>query len=125
MEQVRRGLITLEEAEQSKAQNVIVRALGSDESIEPDLQDREFLPGDMLLLCTDGLSRYVEDSAMPELSRGGNNLDQSGEKLIEAAKSGGSDDNITCLLLRAYEQSWGERLVNRMVSGEGARQSSL
>src|SRR5579859_3955571 len=42
MEQVRRGLMTLEEAEQSKMQNVIIRALGTDDSVEPDLADHEF-----------------------------------------------------------------------------------
>ena len=51
MEQVRRGLMTLEEAEQSKMQNVIVRALGTDDSVEPDLADHEFNSEDVLLLA--------------------------------------------------------------------------
>jgi len=125
MEQVRRGLITLEEAENSKIQNVIVRALGSDESVEPDLQDREFTSGDTLLLCSDGLSRYVDDSAMLELIRASEKLEWSCEKLIQAAKSAGSDDNITCLLLRAHDKSWGARLLNRVVSWKDARQTSV
>src|SRR5208282_4438969 len=69
MEQVRRGLITMEEAEQSKMQNVIVRALGTEESVEPDLQDREFAGGDILLLCSDGLSRYAKESDIIEVVR--------------------------------------------------------
>jgi len=77
------------------------------------------------LLCSDGLSHYVEDSSMRELIHGSSDLESSCEKLIQAAKSGGSDDNITCLLLRAHEQSRCERLFNRMVSRKGARQSSL
>jgi serine/threonine protein phosphatase PrpC len=48
MEQVRRGLMTVEEAEKSEMQNVIVRALGSEDSVEPDLEDHEFAPGDVL-----------------------------------------------------------------------------
>jgi len=46
--------------------------------------------------------------------------------LIEAAKSGGSDDNITCVLVRAAEQSWGERLIDRLTPGRGnhSQQSS-
>ena len=104
MEQVRRGLITLEEAENSAIQNVLVRALGSEESVEPDLEDHEFTPGDILLLCSDGLSRYVKESTVMEVTRGTADLEQACEKLIDAAKSGGSDDNITCLLLRAVEQ---------------------
>ena len=125
MEQARRGLITLEEAETSKIQNVIVRALGSDESVEPDLQDREFASGDTLLLCSDGLSRYVDDSAMLELIQAGEKLEWSCEKLIQAAKSAGSDDNITCLLLRAHDKSWGAWLLDRVVSWKNALQTSV
>ncbi len=67
MEQVRRGLITPEEAENSKMQNVIVRALGTEESVEPDLADHEFRAGDTLLLCSDGLSRYVREEKIVEI----------------------------------------------------------
>ena len=125
MEQVRRGLITLDEAEHSKMQNVIVRALGSDESVEPDLQDREFAPEDILLLCSDGLSRYVQDGALLESVQGSENLESCCEELIQQAKNGGSDDNITCLLLRAQVQSSREWLLNRVVPTKNARRSSL
>lgn len=111
MEQVRRGLITLEEAEQSKLQNVIVRALGSDETVEPDLQDREFAAGDVLLLCSDGLSRYVKEPAMIEVVRRASALEAACEELIQLAKDGNSDDNITCVLLRAREPWWRRRVV--------------
>jgi protein phosphatase len=111
MEQVRRGLITLEEAEQSTLQNVIVRALGSDETVEPDLQDREFAAGDVLLLCSDGLSRYVKEPAMIEVIRRVSPLEAACEELIQLAKDGKSDDNITCVLLRAKEPWWRRRVV--------------
>jgi serine/threonine protein phosphatase PrpC len=120
MEQVRRGLVTLEEAEHSKLQNVIVRALGSEDSVEPDLEDREFASGDVLLLCSDGMSRYVKEGTMVEVLSRASTLEQACEELIAAAKSGGSDDNITCLLLRALEQSWGERLRGRLTPGKGS-----
>ncbi|MFZ0319246.1 MAG: Stp1/IreP family PP2C-type Ser/Thr phosphatase [Candidatus Sulfotelmatobacter sp.] len=126
MEQVRRGLLTVEEAEKSEMQNVIVRALGSEDSVEPDLEDHEFVAGDVLLLCSDGMSRYVTEEKMLEaVSKAGSLNDACGE-LIEAAKTGGSDDNITCLLVRAAEQSWGERLLDRLTPGRGnhSQQSS-
>src|SRR6202163_3971102 len=66
MEQVRRGLMTLEEAEQSKLQNVIVRALGTDDSVEPDLADHEFHSDDVLLLSTFGMSLLVKNEKMSE-----------------------------------------------------------
>ena len=126
MEQVRRGLITPEEAEKSKMQNVIVRALGAEESVEPDLADHEFRAGDVLLLCSDGLSRYVKEAEIVAAVRRAPSLEKACEELIELAKAGGSDDNITCLLLRSVEQSWHERVVGRL-TGSGshnARKSS-
>src|SRR6202035_4800700 len=86
MEQVRRGLMTIEEAENSKMQNVIVRALGSEDSVEPDLEDHEFTPGDVLLLCSDGMSRYVKEGTMVEVVGRNGALEQSCEELIQAAK---------------------------------------
>jgi serine/threonine protein phosphatase PrpC len=126
MEQVRRGLMTVEEAEKSEMQNVIVRALGSEDSVEPDLEDHEFATGDVLILCSDGMSRYVKEEKMLEVVSGAGSLNQACDELIEAAKSGGSDDNITCLLLRAAEQSWGERLIGRLAPGRSnhSQQSS-
>jgi len=117
MEQVRRGMITLEEAEHFEMQNVIVRALGSEDSVEADLADLSLEENDVLLLCSDGLSRYVKDAAMLELINSGINngkpLEETCDALIEAAKAGGSDDNITCLLIRAVWQSWGGRIFRR------------
>ena len=110
MEQVRRGLLTMEEAENSKMQNVIVRALGSEDSVEPDLEDHEFATGDVLLLCSDGMSRYVKEGTMVEVIARNKALERSCEELIQAAKSAGSDDNITCLLVRAVEPTWQGRL---------------
>ncbi len=123
MEQVRRGLMTMEEAEHSKMQNVIVRALGSEDSVEPDLEDHEFAPGDVLLLCSDGMSRYVKEGTMVEVVTRNAALEQSCDELIQAAKGGGSDDNITCLLLRVVEQTWHGRLLGRLASSN-SRQSS-
>src|SRR5439155_16262451 len=67
MEHVRRGLLTTEEAEHSAIQNVIVRALGSEDAVEPDLADHELLANDLLLLCSDGLTRHVTDQAIAEI----------------------------------------------------------
>lgn len=122
MEQVRRGLMTLEEAEQSKMQNVIVRALGTDETVEPDLADHEFAAGDVLLMCSDGLSRYVRPEKMLEAVNQ-ESIEQACKDLIEAAKEGKSDDNITCLLIRALHPSWKDRVFGRL-SGQGGQKSS-
>jgi protein phosphatase len=111
MEQVRRGLLTVDEAQQSKMQNVIVRALGAEDSVEPDLQDHEFKSGDVLLLCSDGLSRYVQESDIVATIDSAATLEQACDALIDLAKAGGSDDNITCLLVQPVQQPWYKRLV--------------
>jgi protein phosphatase len=122
MEQVRRGLMTLEEAENSKMQNVIVRALGTEDTVEPDLADHELSGEDVLLLCSDGLSRYVKEDKMSEAVNQ-DSLDSACSDLIEAAKAGGSDDNITCLLIRATPPSWKDRFFGRL-SGPGQKSST-
>ena len=124
MEQVRRGMITLEEAEHFQMQNVIVRALGSEDSVEPDLADLSLEESDTLLLCSDGLSRYVKDDALLEIINRVENLDDACDALIEAAKSGNSDDNITCLLVRAVEQTWGGRFFGRIAGRSDSEQQS-
>jgi serine/threonine protein phosphatase PrpC len=123
MEQVRRGLMTVEEAEQSKMQNVIVRALGTDDSVEPDLADHEFNSDDVLLLCSDGMSRYVRNEKMAEAVNQ-DSLEQACGDLIAAAKSGGSDDNITCLLIRALHPSWKDRIFGRLPGQAGQKSST-
>jgi serine/threonine protein phosphatase PrpC len=123
MEQVRRGLLTMEEAATSKAQNVIVRALGVDDTVDPDLEDHQLAAGDVLLLCSDGMSRYVADEKMIEAVTKESNLDKACNNLVEAAKTGGSDDNITCLLVRAMHPSWRDRWFGRL-SVQPTQQSS-
>jgi protein phosphatase len=109
-EQVRRGMISQEEADRSSMQNVIVRALGSDETVEPDLADHELSAGDLLLLCCDGLTKCLADGALLEIAGKTENLDPACASLIQAAKDAGSDDNISCILVRAAQRSWRDKL---------------
>jgi PPM family protein phosphatase len=111
MEQVRRGLITLEEAEQSEMQNIIIRALGSEETVEPDVDEMIARPGDLLLLASDGLTKHVKDAQMLELLKSAATLEQGCDKLIQAAKDHGGDDNITCVLVRVVELPWFRKLL--------------
>jgi protein phosphatase len=111
MEQVRRGLITVEEARESDMQNIIIRALGSEESVQPDVDDLPAQPGDILLLCSDGLTRRVPDDKILELITRTPELEQACQQLILAAKDAGGDDNITCMLLRLHDDPWYRRLI--------------
>lgn len=105
MEQVRRGLLTIEEAGRSQMQNLITRALGLRESVEPELGTYPALSGDLLLLCSDGFSRFVPEKKALELIVESKDLQRGCDSLVEAAKALGSDDNITCVLVRILTKS--------------------
>ena len=106
MEHVRLGFISKDEAESSNLQNVITRALGTEKAAEPDLADVSVLPRDVLLLCTDGLTRHLTDSQLSELIQGVPSVKEACDALIEAAKQQGGSDNITCVLVRFVPTPW-------------------
>ena len=104
-EQVRRGVLTPEEAEHSRLQNVLVRALGVREDVEPDASDRELLPGDFLLLCTDGLTRGIPDPEIAQILARSANPQAAVDRLIETALDRGGEDNITAIVVRFAPKS--------------------
>jgi serine/threonine protein phosphatase PrpC len=124
MEQVRHGLMTVEEAQQSEMQNIILRALGSEETVEPDLDDLEAEEGDVLLLATDGLTRHMSDNEILGIVKGAPTLQQACDELIRAAKDRGGQDNITSLLLRFTERAWFRELFSTSGSDRITAQSN-
>jgi protein phosphatase len=100
-EQVRMGHLTQEEAQRSPIRNVITRALGTQPSVEPDLFPIEAEPGDIFLLCSDGLSGEVSDPQIEALLADEVPLTEVCANLVEAANLAGGNDNITCLLVQA------------------------
>lgn len=102
-EQVRNGTMTEEAAKASPLQSLITRAVGAGESVTPDLFDAELEPGDMVLLTTDGLTRYADAPEIAQVVGEAADLQEACQRLIDVAKSGGAVDNVTCLLLRAVE----------------------
>ncbi len=108
MEQVRRGVLTPQQAQRSEMQNIILRALGPEEHVEVDLEDMTAQAGDLLLLCSDGLTRHVADATILELAQGP--LSPMAGRLIDAARAGGGSDNITVLLLRFQQLPWHKKL---------------
>jgi len=106
-EQVRLGQISAEDAVRSPYRNVITRALGTDTTVAADFQELALETGDVLLLCTDGLTRELSDARMAaELAahlKAGEGLPEACEALIEAANAAGGRDNITCLLIACAE----------------------
>jgi protein phosphatase len=117
MEQVRRGYITLEQAQQSEMQNIILRALGSEEMVEADIEDLVAIPGDILLMASDGLTRYVQDDEILRIVQGPRDLKQACGELVKAARDRGGDDNITCLLVRIVKRTWYQSILNKLFFG--------
>jgi PPM family protein phosphatase len=100
-EQVRLGRMTEAEALRSPLRNVITRALGTQIQVTPDIFELEAEPGDLFLLCSDGLTRELSDSLLESLLCIDLPLDELCARLINAANKAGGHDNITCLLVRA------------------------
>jgi PPM family protein phosphatase len=99
-EQVRMGRIDHTEALRSPLRNVITRALGTQSAVTPDLFPLEPEPGDIYLLCSDGLTRELSDTLIETLLRVGAPLDEICTRLVAAANQAGGHDNITCMLIR-------------------------
>jgi PPM family protein phosphatase len=101
-EQMRMGRMTREQARRSPMQNVITRAVGTREGVEPEVQELALESGDIVLLATDGLTRELTDAAIGAIvgEAVGGDLDQVCRRLTDAANRAGGADNITCLLVR-------------------------
>jgi protein phosphatase len=99
-EQIRAGRMTRAEALRSPLRNVITRALGTQNQVTADIFALEAEPGDLFLLCSDGLTREISDATIQALLVPEEPLEAQGARLVEAAKKAGGHDNITCLLVR-------------------------
>jgi PPM family protein phosphatase len=100
-EQVRSGRMNQAEALRSPLRNVITRALGTQPTVTPDVFPLDIEPGDLLLLCSDGLTRELSDDLLESMLKLDRALEELCSRLTEAANKAGGHDNITCLLVRA------------------------
>ncbi len=81
--------------------NVITRAIGIEAEVQPDLFGATLLPGDRLLLASDGLMKHLDDEGIARIVHGSSTVQQACERLIEAVKTFGAQDNVTCLMIEA------------------------
>lgn len=125
MEQVRLGYITLEQAQKSEMQNIILRALGTEEAVEADIEDLVAVPGDLLLMTSDGLTRHVQDDEILKVVQEHDDLERACNDLVQMAKDRGGDDNITCLLVRIVSRPWYQTILSKLFSGGPQWQNSI
>ncbi|MFV0362783.1 MAG: Stp1/IreP family PP2C-type Ser/Thr phosphatase [Suipraeoptans sp.] len=93
-EMVRLGGIKAEEAKHHPDKNIITRAIGVKDSVEADVYEYQIKRGDIVLMCTDGLSNMVEDEDMFDIVKTARDLVEAVHMLIEKANSNGGRDNI-------------------------------
>jgi protein phosphatase len=119
-EQIDSGMITLEQARYSQNKNLVTRALGVDPVVEPEIHDYEVRPGDIYLLCSDGLNDMVEDEEIGmTLTTLAANLELCATQLVQMANDNGGRDNVSVILVRVKQPfpaprspgSWWSRLL--------------
>ncbi|HEX4535497.1 MAG TPA: Stp1/IreP family PP2C-type Ser/Thr phosphatase [Candidatus Acidoferrum sp.] len=98
-EQVRRGILTAAEAEHSELQSVLLRALGTQPEIEVDAEEHALFPGDILLLCSDGLTRMVAEQKISAMLQSESDPGRAAEKLVAQANENGGGDNVTVVVV--------------------------
>jgi serine/threonine protein phosphatase PrpC len=99
-EQVRRGMMTKHEAENSNMQSVLLRALGVEPEVQVDVSEKDLLEGDTLLLCSDGLTRELSNAQISATLAEIEDAQEAADRLIEMANEAGGGDNITAVVVR-------------------------
>ena len=99
-EMVRRGALSPNDAESHPARHVITRALGVDDDVQVDALRVDLEPGDVVLLCTDGLSGPLDDAGILGVVEGAGTLQDAADALVRRANEAGGPDNVTVVLAR-------------------------
>ena len=97
---MRSGRLTPEEADAHPQRSVITRALGTDPDVDVDTSTVDVQPGDLFLLCSDGLTTMVADADILGILAAAPTLDDAARELVRAANTGGGEDNVTVGLFR-------------------------
>ena len=99
-ELVMRGTITKEEARLHPQRNIITRAVGTDKSVRTYIFEYNYSPGDVMIICSDGLSTMLDDNRILEIIKSKKTSEDTVNSLIAAAKDEGGLDNITVICIR-------------------------
>jgi serine/threonine protein phosphatase PrpC len=100
-EQIDAGLLTPEEASYSMHRNLVTRAVGVEPDVELELHPHDLRAGDVVLLCSDGLSDMLPDLQIAQVMRAHEALEAMAQALVDAANAAGGRDNIAVILIRA------------------------
>ena len=96
----RKGQLTDEQAEDHPQRSIITRALGPEPEVEVDVQTVPASPGDVFLICSDGLTTMISDEQIARLLAGATSMDAAVRALVDEANRAGGRDNVTALAFR-------------------------
>lgn len=101
-EMVRMGELPREEARIHPDKNIITRAIGAQDAVETDFFEVELQEGDMILMCSDGLTNMLDDEEICAILNRQGDIAQKAKELVEAANENGGKDNITVILIEPF-----------------------
>ena len=101
-EMVRMGGIDRESARSHPDKNIITRAIGAKDTVDVDFFHVELEPGDMVLMCSDGLTNMLEDEEIHMIMESQESVEEKAEELVKAANNNGGKDNITVLIIEPF-----------------------
>ena len=101
-EMVRMGGLDREAARNHPDKNIITRAIGAKADVDVDFYEHRLKRGDIILMCTDGLSNMVEDEELFHIVQGARDIVEAGQNLVNAAKENGGTDNIGIVLIEPF-----------------------
>ena len=114
-EQMDAGLITPEQAATSNNKNLVTRALGVEDAVLLEVNEHKVEPGDLYLMCSDGLSDMLDDESIAKIMAVDVPLEQKVTQLVDAANANGGRDNISVLLAQAHSGSKKRGLISRLL----------
>ena len=114
-EQLDAGLISPLEAAMSPHKNLVTRAIGVEPEVELEVHEHAVEPGDLYLMCSDGLTDMVDDQALATLLSGSGTLEGVAQRLVNSANACGGRDNIAVLLANARIQTKRNGLMSRLL----------
>ena len=114
-EQMDAGLITPEQAAVSTNKNLVTRALGVEDAVLLDVNEHRVEPGDIYLMCSDGLSDMVDDEGITRILSGDITLEEKAVQLVDAANANGGRDNISVMLAQADSGAKKKGLISRLL----------
>ena len=97
---VKTGELDREQARVHPSKNVITRALGTNEYLEPDFFEVSLEVGDVVLMCSDGLTNMLEDEAIERIIKENDNLESAAQTLVDCANKNGGKDNIAVIIIK-------------------------